>query len=240
MGIMDYVIGSTQSKYSAFAIYSALFAICIAILFSDTGISFNTRLITVLLILIFSVVPIFMSLFELTCMVNGSTNSNSPCNIYAWIVTILIIFYCFILIIIVTVSIFTYKRAVVKIESVEKSSKINENTANSIANNMIVGTNMSEGETYSSFDKKNNRNSYKYIDTPVSQPSQPDTESDVEKFNNNMNNYKFLDIEKPTVSEIEKFSNKNFNNRNSDMNNYRFLKDSVQSFSEDNREYAEF
>lgn len=245
MGIMDYVIGSKQSKYSAIAIYSALFAICVAILFSDTGISFNSRLITVLFILIFSVVPIFMSLFELTCIVNGSNNKYSPCNVYAWIVAILIIFYCFVLIIIVTVSIFTYKRAIVKIESAEKSSKINENTANSIANNIIVGNDMNNAENFSSFDKQNNTNSYRYVDAPVSQPVEEVEVSNVENFNNNrnndMNNYSFLNgEEQKNINKIEEFSNKNFNNRNNDMNNYRFLDSDVLSSSADTGEYAEF
>ena len=136
--IFDYFIGTSQSKYASVAIFSTIIAICLAILFSNSDISIGNRFGVVIFVIIMSIFPVAISLFELTCIVTGGKNKPYDlCNIYAWIITGMIILYCFILIIIAVFSMFTYKKAIDKIEITEKMNNITPDDANTIAKNII-------------------------------------------------------------------------------------------------------
>jgi hypothetical protein len=138
MAFLDYFVGVTQSKYAAVAIFSAIFIICIGILFTNTEISIGNRLLIVFFIMLFSIFPVGLSLFELTCMVTGSKgNKMNACNIFAWFVSIMVIVYCFILIILSLISTFTYKKAISKIETAETYNNISKEDAEIIAKNMM-------------------------------------------------------------------------------------------------------
>jgi hypothetical protein len=138
MAFLDYFVGVTQSKYAAVAIFSAIFIICIGILLTNTEISIGNRLIIVFFIMLFSIFPVGLSLFELTCMVTGSKgNKMNACNIFAWFVSIMVIVYCFILIILSLISTFTYKKAISKIETAETYNNISKEDAEIIAKNMM-------------------------------------------------------------------------------------------------------
>ena len=115
---LDYFIGSSQSRYAFFAIFGALVAICMAIVFTNSDISLVNRMIIVVFVMFVSIFPVGISLFELTCMVNGGKSKSgfNACSTYAWIVTAMIIIYCFFLIIATVISMFTYKKAITKIE----------------------------------------------------------------------------------------------------------------------------
>ena len=138
---LDYFIGSSQSRYAFFAIFSALVAICMAIIFTNSDISIVNRMIIVVFVLFVSIFPVAISLFELTCMVNGGKSKNgimNPCSTYAWIVTAMIVIYCFFLIIATIISMFTYKKAIAKVEQSKQSNVISSKDANTIAKNIIV------------------------------------------------------------------------------------------------------
>ena len=137
---MDYFIGSSQSRYAFFAIFSVLVAICMAIIFTNTDISIANRMIVVVFVLFVSIFPVGISLFELTCMVNGGKTKSgfNPCSTYAWIITVVIVIYCFFLILATVMSMFTYKKAVSKIEQSKQSNIISNKDANIIAKNMII------------------------------------------------------------------------------------------------------
>lgn len=136
---LDYFIGSSQSRYAFFAIFSALVAICMAIIFTNSDISLVNRMIIVVFVLFASIFPVGISLFELTCIVNGgNSKSFNPCSTYAWVITALIVVYCFFLIIATVISMFTYKKAVTKIEVSKQTNVISSTDANTIAKNMIV------------------------------------------------------------------------------------------------------
>lgn len=135
----DYFIGTSQSRYAFFAIFTALVSICIAIIFTNSDISLPKRMLVVLFLLFVSIFPVGISLFELTCMVNGGKTKSglSLCSSYAWVVTAMIVIYCFFLVIATIVSMFTYKKAVSKIELEKHTNTISSNDANTIAQNMI-------------------------------------------------------------------------------------------------------
>jgi len=138
---LDYFIGSSQSRYAFFAIFSALVAICMAIIFTNSDISIVNRMIIVVFVLFVSIFPVGISLFELTCMVNGGKSKSgimNPCSTYAWIVTAMIVIYCFFLIIATIISMFTYKKAIAKVEQSKQSNVISSKDANIIAKNIVV------------------------------------------------------------------------------------------------------
>jgi hypothetical protein len=139
---IDYFIGTSQSRYAFFAIFSALVAICMAIIFTNNDISLAQRIIIVLFVLFVSIFPVGISLFELTCMVNGGNTKSgfNACSSYAWVVTAMIIVYCFFLVIATLISMFTYKKAVAKIEISKHANAISDTDANTIAKNMIDTT----------------------------------------------------------------------------------------------------
>lgn len=138
MGVLDYFIGTAQSKYAGTAMFAAIIVISLMVLFTNTDISIGNRIGVVLLIVLMSAFPILISLFELTCIVTGGKNTKfNLCNIFAWFVTAIIVVYCFILIIAALLSMFSYKKALQKIEITENFNKISKEDANQIAKNIL-------------------------------------------------------------------------------------------------------
>lgn len=137
--IFDYFIGTTQSKYASIAIFSAITVICIAILLTNTDISIGNRIIVIFFILAMCIFPVCISLFELTCIVTGGKKNGkyNICHIYAWVITAMIILYCTVLIIATIASMFTYKKALDKVNASESSNAISHADANTIAKNII-------------------------------------------------------------------------------------------------------
>lgn len=138
MSILDYFIGTTQSKYASVAMFLSILMICIAILVTNTEVPIGMRIGVVFFVILISIFPIALSLFELTCIVTGGRNNRfNLCNYFAWFITIMIIIYSFILIIMVISSMFTYKKAKDKIVVSETMQKISTGDANTIAQNML-------------------------------------------------------------------------------------------------------
>jgi hypothetical protein len=138
MSVLDYFIGTQQSKYAAIAIFSAIFVICMAVLFTNTDVPLENRILVVFFVFLMSIIPVGMSLFELTCIVTGSKNKPyNMCNIFAWVVAIVMISYSFILIISVILSMFTYKKAIYKLEADDSLKVVPSEDADKIAKNMI-------------------------------------------------------------------------------------------------------
>lgn len=148
--VFDYFIGTSQSKFASIAIFSAILVICLAILLSNSDISLGNRIAVVVFVILMSIFPVAISLFELTCIVTGGKNrAYDLCNIYAWIITFMIIFYCFVLIVVAIMSMFTYKKALDKIQVTEKMNNISKEDANTIAKN-IVENESNDSETINS------------------------------------------------------------------------------------------
>lgn len=138
MSFLDYFIGASQSKYASIAIMATILILCLAVLLTNTDIPFGQRLTGILFIVLVSAFPLLISLFELTCIVTGGKGQKyNLCHYYAWFVTILVIIYCFIIILSTLTSLFTYQKAMYKINEHEQTNKISHDDANKIANNMI-------------------------------------------------------------------------------------------------------
>lgn len=139
MSFLDYFIGTAQSKYAAMAIFAAIVVLCISVLVTNTEISLGNRVAVVFFILVMSIFPVAVSLFELTCIVTGGKKGSawSPCNMFAWLVAIMIVVYCFILIIMTVMSMFSYKKALDKVTVADNLSKISSEDAEKIAQNII-------------------------------------------------------------------------------------------------------
>ena len=71
VNISDVFIGTQQSRWAGFAIFSTIIAICLFILFTSTDVSIGQRFSIVLFIILVSLPSILMTLFELTCIVTG-------------------------------------------------------------------------------------------------------------------------------------------------------------------------
>jgi hypothetical protein len=141
VNISDVFIGTKQSRYAGIAIFSAIIIVCISILFTNTDISLGQRIGIVLFIILTSIPSVFLSLFELTCIVTGGNpKTHVLCHYFAWIVAFIIIIYSAIIIISVILSMFTYNSAMDKVIDNEQSKKISKDEANKIAANMISST----------------------------------------------------------------------------------------------------
>jgi hypothetical protein len=142
VNITDVFIGTQQSKFSAFAIFSAILAVCLFILFTSTDIPLSQRFVIVLFVIVFSIPSILMTLFELTCVVTGGNKKQFWwCHYFAWIVAAIIIIYSVIIIISVIVSLFTYNNAMDNIVETEKSKRVNKDDANKYAQNIMQNEN---------------------------------------------------------------------------------------------------
>ena len=138
MTFVDLFIGSAQSKYASIAIISAIVVICLAILFTNTEISIGNRLVTVMFIMLLSVFPVALSLFELTCIVNSDTkNDYGVCGYYGWVIAAMISVYCIVIIISTFISMFTYKKALDNVKVEETFNTVVPQDAAKIAANMM-------------------------------------------------------------------------------------------------------
>ena len=138
MNILDIFFGTSQSKYAAFAIFSAIIAVCLLILFNSTDISISKRLTIVFFIILASIPSILFTLFELTCLVTGGTKkSNWWCYYFAWIIAFILIVYSIIVIISVFISLFTYNNAVSRLNDTENSKKLSQTDANNYAKSVV-------------------------------------------------------------------------------------------------------
>jgi hypothetical protein len=138
MAFYDAFFGSDQSLYTAYAIMAAIIAICITILLTATDISVGNRILIVLFVVITLVPSIFLTLFEITCMVTGGTEPNRWwCYAFAWILAAFVIIYCVFVVIISLISLFTYNNAMDNVTQAEKKNKLSDTDTNHIAKEII-------------------------------------------------------------------------------------------------------
>jgi hypothetical protein len=138
MALYDAFFGSDQSLYTAYAIMAAIIAICITILLTSTDISIGNRILIVLFVIITLVPSIFLTLFEITCMVTGGTEPNRWwCYAFAWILAAFVIIYCVFVVIISLISLFTYNNVIDNVNEIEKKNKLSETATNNIAKEII-------------------------------------------------------------------------------------------------------
>lgn len=138
MGFYDAFFGSDQSLYTAYSIIAAIIAICLTILLTATDVPVGNRILIVLFVIITLIPSVFLTLFELTCIVTGGTEPNRWwCHAFAWILAAFIIIYCIIVVIVSLVSLFNYNKAIDTVNSTELKYKISNNDSNNYAKDII-------------------------------------------------------------------------------------------------------
>lgn len=103
MAFLDIFVGVPQSKYTATAILAAIIVVSLAILFGKEHIPLGQKFAFVLIVFLVSLPSIVLTLFQLTCLVTGSSK-NRWCGWYAWLVSILLIIYSVLIIVIAVVA----------------------------------------------------------------------------------------------------------------------------------------
>lgn len=93
-------IGSSQSKYAGLAILVSLIAVATAMLVGKESISLGQKFVAVLLMFLLAVPGVALALFQLTCLVTGSSKDKNwgLCGIYAWVGSALMILYAVIIV----------------------------------------------------------------------------------------------------------------------------------------------
>ena len=138
MGFYDAFFGSEQSQYTAYAIVAAIIAICITILLTATDIPINNRLLIVFFVIISLVPSVFLTLFELTCIVTGGTEPNQWwCYAFAWVLAAFIIIYCIFIVIISLISLFTYNNAIDNLKETETNKRLSPEVSNNYAKQIM-------------------------------------------------------------------------------------------------------
>ena len=133
MAFSDHFVGVPQSRWAGYAILVAIIAVALAILFGKENIPIGKRVLIILIMFLFALPTIAIVLFQLTCLVNGT--SKAPfCGWYAWIVAVLTIIYCILLIIVAI----TVKSSDKHAEEAEKFS-VSFQEANVMANKLMNG-----------------------------------------------------------------------------------------------------
>jgi hypothetical protein len=137
MGDLQKILtGTEQSRFAGLAILCAVMAIILSIIFNSTDISISQRLGMIVFFLLFSIIPISLALFELTC-ISALNGSSKYCGWYGWFITAFITVYCFIIVISALTSMLTYGEASKKVNEYKEQSKMSPEDANQIAKNMI-------------------------------------------------------------------------------------------------------
>jgi len=163
MGFYDAFFGSDQSLYTAYAIMAAIIAICITILLTATDVPISNRIMVVLFVVITLVPSIFLTLFELTCIVTGGTEPNNWwCYTFAWVLAAFIIIYCVFIVIISLLSLFSYNNAIDAVKNNENNDRLSPDVSNNYAKAIIDTQNQKEAQ----------KNAEKfYVENNMSDPS---------------------------------------------------------------------
>lgn len=173
--ISDVFLGSEQSKYAGIALFITILIICLAVLFTSSKIPIEQRLVFVIFILIISIPSILMSLFELTCIVTGGNyNTRWWCWLLAWVLSVMIIFYCIMIIISLFISMSSYDLANERIADDSVKSDVDNSNANSYAKDLMNSYEKGEGTMHSEqSEQPSMQQQYQPPIPPQTQPSIP-------------------------------------------------------------------
>jgi hypothetical protein len=170
MGFYDAFFGSEQSQYTAYAIVAAIIAICITILLTATDVPISNRLLIIFFVIISLVPSVFLTLFELTCIVTGGTEPNHWwCHAFAWVLAAFIIIYCIFIVIISLISLFTYNNAIDNVKMNEDNNRLSPEVSNDYAKQMIKNDEIKTKQIEKFYqDQMSEKSSYTNVIKPLS------------------------------------------------------------------------
>ena len=144
MSFIDAFFGSTQSQFTAYAIFGAVISICISIILSGTDMTIGNRFLLIFFVILAVLPSILLMLLQITCMVTGGNKDDRWwCWLYSWIIAIFVIIYCIFVIIISLSSLFTYNNAISKVDMSEQNNKMTPENSNNYAK-MMINTNSNQ------------------------------------------------------------------------------------------------
>ena len=152
--ILKILFGVPQSQYAAIAFIISCIVCTTIIIINKNNMSLYDKLIIIFIAFIISLPGVALTFLQLTCIVTGAGANNTRwwCNIYAWVLSIIIIFYAICLIVSVFIPINNYKSNDNSNEkSIVKSNNIYKDTFADIdiVNNLIKASssNINVGNT---------------------------------------------------------------------------------------------
>ena len=109
--ILKILFGVPQSQYAAIAFIISCIVCTTIIIINKNNMSLYDKLIIIFIAFIISLPGVALTFLQLTCIVTGAGANNTRwwCNIYAWVLSIIIIFYAICLIVSVFIPINNYK-----------------------------------------------------------------------------------------------------------------------------------
>lgn len=226
MGFYDAFFGSDQSIYTAYAIIAAIIAICLTILLTATDVPIGNRILIVLFIVVTLIPSIFLTLFELTCIVTGGTEPNRWwCYTFAWILAAFIIIYCIFVVIISLISLFNYNKAIATVNNEDAKYKITVDESNDVAKDIIIADEARKKYIEKFYNEGGNSQDVFSMVTnnpapipnmssspPPSQPPPPNnanapTSSQPPQQVANFGNYSFGQQQQPNMQQVANFEN---------------------------------
>jgi len=95
-------VGVPQSKLAGVAILVAVIVVALSILFGREPIPMTQKFVIVLVMFLLALPAILLSLFQINCLVTGAgfTNQRWWCSLYAWVISIMVVFYCVMLVVV--------------------------------------------------------------------------------------------------------------------------------------------
>lgn len=137
--LMKAIVGSTQSKYVAWAISITILVLCVSILVTQTDIPIGKRLLAVFFMILITVPGVVLSLIEITCLVTGgSWKTNWWCWLLAWVIAVVVIIWCVLTIATTFNSILTYTSATKNLK--ETSIPATQEESNDFAENVLASS----------------------------------------------------------------------------------------------------
>ena len=124
MSLGDIFVGAPQSKLAGIFILLTVAFVSVYILAGKEKIAFTQKIAVVLLLVLLSLPTILLTLFQITCVVTGAgfrdaktgIHSKWWCDVYAWIVSLILIAYCIMLVVVATMSFATSRSIIADVE----------------------------------------------------------------------------------------------------------------------------
>lgn len=149
MSFIEAFFGSTQSQFTAYAIFGAVISICISIILTGTDMTIGNRFLLIFFVILSILPSILLMLLQITCMVTGGNKDDHWwCWLYSWIIAIFVIIYCIFVIIISLTSLFTYNNAISKVDMSEQNNKMSPESSNNYAKLMLQSNSKQEIEKF--------------------------------------------------------------------------------------------
>ena len=149
MSFIDAFFGSTQSQFTAYAIFAAVISICISIILTGTDMTIGNRFLLIFFVILAVLPSILLMLLQITCMVTGGNKDDRWwCWLYSWLIAIFVIIYCVFVVIISLTSLFTYNNAISKVDMSEQNNKMTPENSNNYAKMMLQTNSKQEIEKF--------------------------------------------------------------------------------------------